>query len=185
MTQTLIVTGSPSATSRSRRFAEILTDRLSKLGLDSSLLDLRTLPPEPLLHADPEAPEIAQALGRLAAASGVVFVTPVYKAAYSGLLKTFLDIVPQFGLREKVVAPFAVGGTLAHVLSIDYGLRPVLSSLDPQHVVAGLFVLDKQIAVAPDGRVQLEPELSPKVDAALASYAAGLRRARTPLRESA
>ena len=178
MTHTLIITSSPSASSRSRRFAEVLTERLSTLGLDSSLLDLRTLPAEPLLHANTGALEIAHALGRLAAASGVVITTPVYKAAYSGLLKTFLDLVPQFGLRDKVVAPFAVGGTLAHVLSIDYGLRPVLSSLDPLHVVAGLFVLDKQILLDAENRVSLEPDLSPKVDAALASFATGLRRSR-------
>jgi len=73
-----------------------------------------------------------------------VVATPIYKAAYSGLLKIFLDVLPQFGLREKVVFPLATGGTVAHVLALDYALRPVLSSLDPVHVVSGLFILDKQ-----------------------------------------
>jgi FMN reductase len=156
----------------------LLAEKLSEKGLDSSHLDLRTLPAEPLLHAQADHPEIAEAVKRLAAARGVIIVTPVYKAAYSGLLKTFLDLLPQFALREKVVLPFALGGTVAHVLSIDYALRPVLSSLDPHHIVAGLFVLDKHVAVAePDGSVTLEPDLGPKLDAALTSYANGLRRA--------
>jgi FMN reductase len=176
MSTTLIITASPSASSRCRGFSRLLGDRLDRLGLDSALLDLRSLPAEPLLHANASAPEIAVAIDRLAAASGIVVVTPVYKAAYSGLLKVFLDLLPQFALRKKVIAPFALGGTLAHVLSIDYALRPVLSSLDPQHVVAGLFLLDKQIAIEGE-RVELAPELSPKLDAALATYADALSAA--------
>lgn len=181
MTSTLIITGSPSSSSRSHRLALLLNTRLSALGLDSSLLDLRTLPAEPLLQARADAPEIAAAVQRLSTARGVVVVTPVYKAAYSGLLKTFLDLLPQFALRDKVVLPFAMGGSVAHVLSIDYALRPVLASLDPLHVVAGLFVLDKQVVVQPDGRVEIEADLSDKLDAALGSFVNGLRRAAHPV----
>lgn len=179
MSDTLIITSSPSSNSRCRRFAQLLGERLAQRGLDSSLLDLRSLPAQPLLHADAAAPEIAGAVERLAAARGVVIVTPVYKAAYSGLLKVFLDLLPQFALRKKVIAPFALGGTVAHVLSIDYALRPVLSSLDPLHVVAGLFVLDKQIAVPSEDRIDIDPDLSPKLDAALATFAEALAAAQS------
>jgi FMN reductase len=180
MTTTLIVTGSPSSTSRSQRLAIWLGERLGKLGVDSSLLDLRTLPAEALMHARTDAPEIVAAVERLTAARGVVFVTPVYKAAYSGLLKTFLDLLPQFGLRDKVVLPFAMGGTLAHVLSIDYALRPVLHSLDPLHITTGLFVLDKQVNVQPDGQVDVDADLTAKLDVALGGYVSGLQRAAHP-----
>jgi FMN reductase len=185
MTSSLIITSSPSSTSRCQRFAHLVNERLGRLGLDSSLLDLRALPAEPLLHAQVDAPEIAGALQRVAAARGVVIVTPIYKAAYSGLLKTFLDILPQFGLRDKVVLPFALGGTVAHVLAIDYALRPVLSSLDPQHIVAGLFGLDKQVVLQPDGRAELDTDLSTKVDAALTSYLNAFWRAQQLLAASA
>jgi FMN reductase len=102
--------------------------------------------------------------------------SPRRKASYSGVLKAFLDVLPQFGLRNKVVLPLVTGGTLAHVLAIDYALRPVLSSLDPLHIVAGLFVLDKQITVTPEGAVELAPDLSSKLDETLANYAASLKR---------
>lgn len=176
MTTTLIITGSPSASSRTARLANVIGTRLGALGVDSSLLDLRELPPDALLQARSDAPALAAALGRVAAAKGIVITTPVYKAAYSGLLKTFLDVLPQFGLRDKVVLPLAMGGTVAHVLAIDYGLRPVLSSLDPWHVVAGLFVLDKQVTVSADA-VTLDADVSSKLDASLASFVGGLRRA--------
>jgi FMN reductase len=177
MTTTLIITASPSSTSRTARLAADAGERLARLGVDSSLLELRTLPAEDLLLARTDAPGIAAALDRVASARGVVVATPVYKAAYSGLLKIFLDIFPQFGLRDKVVLPLATGGTTAHVLSIDYALRPVLSSLDPLHVVAGLFALDKQITVQPDGAVEFDADLSKKLEGAVRSYVTALRRA--------
>jgi FMN reductase len=180
MAHTLIIAGSPSSSSRSLRLAHALGSRLQAHGLESELLDLRSLPAEALLHAHVEAPAIAAAAQQLAAASGVVIVTPVYKAAYSGLLKTFLDLLPQFGLRNKVVLPLALGGSAAHVLSIDYALRPVLSSLDPLHVVAGLFLLDKQVSVQPDGSIELDPEVSERLEGILAGFAGALRRAAHP-----
>jgi FMN reductase len=177
MTSTLIIAGSPSGTSRTARLAALVGERLSRLGLDASLLDVRALPAEDLLHARADAPAIAAALERVSVARGVVIATPVYKAAYSGLLKTFLDLLPQFGLRDKVVLPLATGGTVAHVLAIDYALRPVLSSLDPLHVVPGLFVLDKQIVVQPDGGIEIDVDLSNKLDLSISAFVTGLRRA--------
>jgi FMN reductase len=177
MSSILIITGSPSGTSRTARLGVLVGERLAGLGADSSLLDLRSLPAEDLLHARSDSPAILKAVERLAAARGIVIATPVYKAAYSGLLKTFLDLLPQFGLRGKVVLPLATGGTIAHVLSIDYALRPVLSSLDPLHIVAGLFLLDKQLAVQADDRIEVEGDASTKLDETLASFVASLKRA--------
>jgi FMN reductase len=177
MTKTLIITGSPSSTSRTAKLANFVGARLAQAGIDSSLLDVRALPAEDLLNARADAPAIKAALDQVAGARGVVIATPVYKAAYSGVLKTFLDVLPQFGLRDKVVLPLATGGTVAHVLAIDYALRPVLSSLDPLHVVPGLFVLDKQLVVASDGSLELDADLSAKLDTAITSFRIGLRRA--------
>lgn len=181
MTATLIITGSPSGSSRTLRLAHWVGKRLSQLQIENSTLDLRSLPAEDLMHAKLDAAPIADAVSRVAAARGVVIATPIYKAAYSGLLKTFLDLLPQFALREKVVLPLVTGGTPAHILAIDYALRPVLNSLDPLHIVPGFFVLDKQIAVAPDGQVELDSDLVPKLDGAIVALVNGLRRAARPL----
>ena len=43
--------------------------------------------------------------------------TPIYKASYSGVLKAFLDLLPQFAFGGKVVLPLLTGGTAAHVLA--------------------------------------------------------------------
>jgi FMN reductase len=75
----------------------------------------------------------------------VVVATPVYKAAYSGILKAFLDLLPQFGLTNKLVLPLATGGSQSHMLALDYALRPVLSSLNPKHVLPSIYATEAQV----------------------------------------
>jgi FMN reductase len=176
MTSVLIISGSPSSTSRTERLARSIAARIAAQDVRASLLDVRQLPADDLLHARFEAPSIVEATAQVALADGIVVATPVYKAAYAGLLKAFLDVLPQFALRGKVVLPLATGGTVAHVLAIDYALRPVLSSLDPLHVVNGLFLLDKQITLLENGEVQLESDIDQKLNGAIAQFLRGLER---------
>ncbi|MFI8183252.1 NADPH-dependent FMN reductase [Actinacidiphila glaucinigra] len=157
MATVLSVSGSPSATSRTARLLRHLDDRLTAQGHEVIPLDVRTLPPEALLHADFGHPAIVEAVGLFARADGVVIGTPVYKAAYSGLLKSLLDLLPQYALAGKTVLPLATGGTTAHVLAIDYALRPVLSSMNPAHITPGWFTLDKDITVGDDGALTVAP----------------------------
>ncbi|MFD3563173.1 NADPH-dependent FMN reductase [Streptomyces sp. NPDC058686] len=157
MATVLSISGSPSATSRTARLLRHLDARLEAQGHDVIALDVRTLPAEALLGADFAHPAIVEATDLLARADGVVVATPVYKAAYSGLLKALLDLLPQYGLAGKTVLPLATGGTTAHVLALDYALRPVLNSMGADHIVQGWFTLDKDITVAPDGTVSVAP----------------------------
>jgi FMN reductase len=101
--------------------------------------------------------------------------TPIYKASYSGALKAFLDLLPQFALAGKVVLPLATGGTLAHVLALDYALRPVLVSLGAQHIVNGLFILDKTLIVS-DGAVALDPDVAQRLAAIVEDFVASVER---------
>ena len=157
MATVLSVSGSPSATSRTARLLRHLDARLIAQGHTVVPLDVRTLPAEALLGADFGHPAIVRATELFAEADGVVIGTPVYKAAYSGLLKSLLDLLPQYALSGKTVLPLATGGSTAHVLAIDYALRPVLSSMGAKHIVQGWFVLDRHITVEADGGVTLEP----------------------------
>ncbi|WP_030897391.1 NADPH-dependent FMN reductase, partial [Streptomyces sp. NRRL S-474] len=137
MATVLSVSGSPSLTSRTARLLRDLDARLTEQGHEVIPLDVRTLPSEALLHADFGHPAIARATALFERADGVVIGTPVYKAAYSGLLKALLDLLPQYALKGKTVLPLATGGTTAHVLAIDYALRPVLASMGPAHITPG------------------------------------------------
>ncbi|MFD7811889.1 NAD(P)H-dependent oxidoreductase [Streptomyces sp. NPDC059785] len=90
-------------------------------------------------------------------AAGVVIGTAVHKAAYSGVLKSLLDLLPQYALTGKTVLPPATGGFVAHVPAIDYALRPVLSSMGAAHIVQGWFTLDKDFSAGEDGRPVFAP----------------------------
>lgn len=165
----IVITGSATRPSRTLALASMVTQQLSRAGLTVRELHVRDLPAEALLHAQFQDPRIQAALAEVEAAQGVVFASPVYKAAYSGLLKSFVDLLPQFGLRGKTVLPLLTGGSLAHVLALDYGLRPVLQSLDPRLVVAGLFALDKWVELH-DGQVTLAAELTPRLELVVQTF---------------
>ncbi|WP_427309949.1 NADPH-dependent FMN reductase [Cupriavidus sp. H39] len=144
----LTLSGSPSAQSRSGLVLAHLRAALEAAGERTRHLELRELPAGPLLAARADDPAIGAATRAVSEAQVVVLATPVYKAAYSGLLKAFLDLLPQAGLRDKIVLPIATGGSLAHALAIDYALRPVLAALGSRQILPGIFAVDQQIEPA-------------------------------------
>ncbi|MER6443765.1 NADPH-dependent FMN reductase [Streptomyces venezuelae] len=146
MSKILVVSGSPSTASRTEQLGEVVTDRLVELGWHAEHLAVRTLPAGPLMRAEGKHPEIAEAVGRVAVADGIVLATPTYQASFSGLLKSFLDLLPQSGFAGKTVLPLATGGGTAHVLMLDYALRPVAQALASRHVVRGFFLSDAHMA---------------------------------------
>lgn len=176
MPQLLAITGSPSAHSRTAVVAEHVLRRLAHAGFATGHLSVRDLPAADLLSARRGEPEIRRALEAVAAADGVVIASPVYKASYSGLLKSFLDLLPQDGLVGKTVFPLVTGGSLAHVLAIDYALRPVLSALGARHVTAGRFVLDSSVERG-SGPDRLRPEAELDLFQAVDEFAAAVRGA--------
>ncbi|ARQ67832.1 NADPH-dependent FMN reductase [Streptomyces marincola] len=177
MALVLSVSGSPSPGSRTARLLRHLDAALALHGHDVVPLDVRSLPPEALTGADTSHPAIVEVAEQFARADGLVIGTPVYKAAYSGLLKSLLDLLPQFALAGKTVLPLATGGTPAHVLAIDYALRPVLSSMGAAHITQGWFVLDRHIAVAADGSVTVDPAAAGPLRVVLDQFSAALGRA--------
>ncbi|WP_210592968.1 NADPH-dependent FMN reductase [Streptomyces sp. GESEQ-35] len=179
MATVLSVSGSPSASSRTKRLLRHLDDRLTAQGHDVIPLDVRTLPADALLGADFRHPAIVEATELFARADGVVVGTPVYKASYSGILKALLDLLPQYALAGKTVLPLATGGTTAHVLAIDYALRPVLSSMGAGHIVQGWFTLDKDITVHDDGSLAVAPAATEALAQVVDQFSAVLGR--TPL----
>jgi FMN reductase len=145
MPNVLVISASPSEKSKTAVLGQHVADRLASLDMEARHIRLRDLPPEALLRADITNSAIAEAAGLVAWADGVVLLTPTYKASYSGLLKVFLDLLPQYALMGKAILPLATGGTLAHALMLDYALRPVLHALGARHCVQGHFVIESVI----------------------------------------
>ncbi|BCL32780.1 NADPH-dependent FMN reductase [Streptomyces aurantiacus] len=176
MATVLSVSGSPSASSRTNRLLRRLDSRLTAQGHEVIPLDVRTIPAEALLGADFRHPAIVEATALFGRADGIVIGTPVYKAAYSGVLKALLDLLPQYALTGKTVLPLATGGTTAHVLAIDYALRPVLSSMGARHIVQGWFTLDKDITVGEDGVLTVAPAATEALTQVLDQFSEALDR---------
>ena len=116
----LLIAGSPSERSRTAALLEAAGVRLENRGAQVERLKVRDLSPQALLLADFGHPSVIQAQRRVDEASVLVIATPVYKAAYSGILKVFLDVLPQTALKGKTVLPLATGGSPHHMLALDY-----------------------------------------------------------------
>jgi FMN reductase len=141
----LLLGGSPSATSSGARLLQHVGEKLALHGHRCTTLHVKDLPAQALLQADVSDRAIARACQQVADASAIVIVTPVYKAAYTGLLKAFLDLPPQDGLDDKLVLPLATGGSQSHMLVLDYALRPVLASLSPRSILPGIYATASQL----------------------------------------
>ncbi|MEO8152623.1 MAG: NADPH-dependent FMN reductase [Rhizobacter sp.] len=139
------ILGSPAVSSRSNSLLQLAQARLQSVASSMHTISVRDLPGEALLHAQFDHPLIQQALLEVSEAQVVLVSTPIYKAAYSGLLKAFLDLLPQDGLRDKTVLPLATGGSIAHLLALDYALKPVLSALGARDILDPVFATDPQI----------------------------------------
>ncbi|HEY9154295.1 MAG TPA: NADPH-dependent FMN reductase [Opitutaceae bacterium] len=180
MPSILLLSGSPAATSRSHALLEYARRHFVDAGLKADLLGLRDFPAEDLVFAKYDSPAFENLKYLLADAAAVVVATPVYKAAYSGGLKAILDVLPQTALREKTVLPLATGGSPAHQLSIDYALKPVLSALGATDLLQGVYIVDKQLKVLPDGELEFaDSELRDRFHHAVA-HLTGLVAAPSP-----
>ena len=159
--------GSPSLVSRSGSLLELAQSRLQSLQGTHRSVIVRDLPAQALVQAEAAHPLLHQALASVAWADLVLVATPIYKAAYSGLLKAFLDLLPSDGLRGKTILPLATGGSLAHLLAIDYALKPVLSALGARDILDPVYATDAQIPNHPTLGYMPAPELYERIDNAL------------------
>lgn len=175
MSKLVAIAGSPSHPSRTSAVLDYAIRGLGAKGLQTDLIAVRHLPPEDLLFAKFDSPAIKEAQAKVEQADGVVIATPIYKAAYTGVLKAFLDLLPPGAFSGKVILPIATGGTIAHLLAIDYALKPLIATLGARYVLGGVYLLDTQIQVNGES-VQLDPEIEERLNASLDELAVGIQQ---------
>ncbi|MFC9795024.1 FMN reductase [Streptomyces sp. NPDC057695] len=130
---------SPSST-------RLLADRLlqaaryrlaeQEYAVDVQVVELRDLAVDIAHHLVTGFPsgKLQDALDAVTGADGVIAVTPVFTASYSGLFKSFFDLVDPTALTGTPVLVGATGGTARHSLVLDHALRPLFAYLRA-HVV--------------------------------------------------
>lgn len=72
-------------------------------------------------------------------ADAVIAVTPVFSASYSGLFKSFFDVLDEGSLAGKPVLLGATAGTARHSLVLDFAMRPLFAYLRATVVPTGVF----------------------------------------------
>ncbi|MCP1144477.1 NADPH-dependent FMN reductase [Lysinibacillus endophyticus] len=147
MTKTVIINGANARTSRVNAIQQYIVENVKEV----STIEVFDLPANDLISANFASEAIKATNTLVEQADVVVLLTPVYKGAYSGILKTYLDLIPQKGFENKQIIPIAVGGTAHHLLAIDYALKPVISALGATSISQGVFIVDKQIERSEQG----------------------------------
>lgn len=173
----LLLGGSPSSPSTTWRLLQLVGEHLAALGHRTVALQVRELPAQALLRGDLDDSSIAAAAALVAEADAVVVGTPVYKAAYSGVLKSFLDLLPQDGLAGKLVLPLATGGSQSHMLALDYALRPVLASLAPRHILPSVYATSEQLPWRAEHGLLPVAAIATRIEAAIEELAHALQHA--------
>ena len=128
---------------------------------------VRDLPAEALIYAQFNNPEIKDAQKLVEEAEALIVVSPVYKASYPGILKSFFDLLPEKGLEGKKVLPIATGGSIAHLLSLEYAYKPLFSVLGAQKIPQGVYIVDSQFSYSGEEITFIDSKIKNRLQTAI------------------
>ena len=100
------------------------------------------------------SPKLQAAIDAVVGADGLIAVSPIFSASYSGLFKLFFDVVERDGLAEMPTLIAATGGTARHSLALEHALRPLFAYLNAATVATSVFAAAEDwgtAGVAADG----------------------------------
>ncbi|AZQ36583.1 oxidoreductase [Streptomyces cyaneochromogenes] len=98
---------------------------------------------------------LAAAIDSVTSADGLIVVTPVFSASYSGLFKSFFDVIDKDALTGMPVLIAATGGTARHSLVLEHALRPLFAHLRAVVVPTGVYAASEDWgAQGLDGRIE-------------------------------
>ena len=179
-TRLVVVSAGLSVPSSTR----LLADRLASAAVSAvhEPVEVDVVELRPLAHALADnlltgfaAGELAEAIETVRRADALIVVTPVFSASYSGLFKTFFDVLESDVLDGMPVLVAATAGTARHSLVLEHALRPLFTYLHAVVVPTGVFAASEDFG---------GPGLEARIERAageLATLLAGVprRRART------
>ncbi|OQD52847.1 oxidoreductase [Streptomyces phaeoluteigriseus] len=162
----------------------LLADRLAAATVghtpaDVRVVELRDLAVEIAHHLTNGFPgrELAAALDAVTGADGLIVVTPVFSASYSGLFKSFFDVLDKDALAGKPVLVAATGGTARHSLVLEHALRPLFAYLRAVVVPTGVY------AASEDWGAEGLPARIERAAGELAALMSGLAAARPAVKD--
>ncbi|KAB2811488.1 FMN reductase [Pimelobacter simplex] len=165
-TRIVVVSAGLSVPSSTRLLADKLGSAVERaVGARGHEVDVEHVELRPLAHALADhlltgfpSGDLARAIEAVRHADGLVVVTPVFSASYSGLFKTFFDVLENGMLDGKPVVIAATAGTARHSLVLDHALRPLLAYLRAVVVPTGVFAASEDFGATDDGSLDKRVE---------------------------
>ncbi|WP_273429123.1 NADPH-dependent FMN reductase [Chitinibacter tainanensis] len=174
MSTVVLLAGSPSQPSKSTALLQRAAKLLRSQGVKVIQYGVHDFPAEDLINARWNSPAISEFRAVIADSDGLIISTPVYKAAYSGVIKAILDLLPERALEGKAALALATGGSPGHLLAVEYALQPVLSALKARHIVGGVYATDKDFTSQEPTGYQIAPEIDERLALAIGHFLAHL-----------
>jgi FMN reductase len=137
MAKLAVISGGLREPSSTRLLADRITTAVEaalaarNLTVTASVIELRPLGRAIMdaMLAGFASSELESAFETVADADGMIAVTPAFNASFSGLFKSFFDVLPEETLSDMPVLIAATGGTERHSLVLEHALRPMFSYL--------------------------------------------------------
>jgi FMN reductase len=115
------------------RLADATTRQLQGMGVDAevSIVELRDTAQDVVnnLLTGFASPRLERVIDTVTNADALIAVTPIFTTSYSGLFKSFIDVLDPQSLADMPVLIAATGGTERHSLALDYAMRPLFTYL--------------------------------------------------------
>lgn len=97
------------------------------------------------LSGDDEDPELQETYEKIYSADGIITVSPVFKASYSGLYKLFWDLTDEDDLTDTPTFIGATGGTQRHSLMLDHTMRPLFGFMGAQVAPTAIYATPEEV----------------------------------------
>ncbi|MCH5677635.1 CE1759 family FMN reductase [Streptomyces gilvus] len=148
------------------RLTEAVTSQLASVGVESSArtIELRDYAHDivDMLLTGRTSASLTEAITAVNGAHALIAVTPVFTASYSGLFKSFVDILGKESLVDKPVLLGATGGSSRHQLALEYALRPLFAHLRADTVPTAVFAAPEDWG--PEGEDRLAARIGRAAD---------------------
>lgn len=95
--------------------------------------------------------DLAAAISDVETADALIVVSPVFSASYSGLFKTFFDVLEPEALAGMPVLMGATAGTARHSLVLEHAMRPLFSYLKAVPTPTAVFAASEDFGDTSDG----------------------------------
>ncbi|MFJ7911603.1 FMN reductase [Kitasatospora sp. NPDC096204] len=177
----VVVSAGLSKPSSTRLLADRLADstvrRLAQEGreVDVTVVELRDLAVEIANNFVTGFPGagLRAAIEAVTESDALITVTPIFTASYSGLFKSFFDVIDNDALTGKPVLIAATGGTPRHSLALEHAVRPLFSYLRAVVLPTSVYAATDDWGAAGDGLTDGLPRRIDRAAGELAALLAG------------